>query len=45
MKLLCDGIVVSFAVVAESLCGATVSLDDLLDKRTPSSIRTFASRL
>ena len=32
MKLLCDGKIVSF-VVAKSLCGATVSLGDLLRVR------------
>ena len=46
MILLCDGRFFSLAVVAESLCGATVSMDDLFDERTSCSIRTFfASRL
>ena len=30
MKLLCDVIIVSFVSRAESLCGATVTLSDLL---------------
>ena len=32
MKLLCDGNILSF-VVAESLCGATVNLRDLLEQK------------